>query len=423
MMTDPSVTWVNPTSLTEKLQATFSENYAPAWVPAWNLFPGNVPVFDDSTVYRMLSNPRIRMGLRFKKGPILSETRYVLECQVPEVQLYLENIFKQFMQVGMETALHSLEWGCCASEVLYKLDKGTGQMMFDKLVYLHKSSVIPQVLNNVVVGVNLRKTNEDKVLSSEYQYIGGMKKLWVVHNRDFHPIWGMSDLNGAHVPWEEFDGFGGAREARSIWFRKNAFDGGVIKYPNRTSNIGNGQTQHNRYIAASIMDRKRAGGTLALPAEIPTDPQWDYQPPQGSELPTTMMDYIRILKEEELEGMEIPPELLASSELGSSNNKRVLQQAFYTSLTLIAQEVLFAFCEQVAEPLVRLNFGQDIPFSLKDIKVVDDMSAMQMQNQPIDPETGLPSGDNIPDEAGGEGGKDPSMPDEASGSKKPTPPM
>jgi hypothetical protein len=369
------------TDIVDKLEANMSQDYAPSWIPAWSLFPGNIPVFDDTVIYRMLHNPRIRMGLRFKKGPILSETRYEVDCDNAEVKQFLEDELERFMQVGMETALHHLDWGSCACEVVYCQDPLTQRMHFDKLIYLHKTSVVPQVLHNKVVGVNLKMTSgELYTVTSPTIYIGGMKKLWIVHDRDFHPIWGRSDLYGAHTPWEEFDGFGGAREARSIWFRKNAFDGGSLRFPNRQSNV-DGRMVHNRLIAQSILDRRRTGGTLALPAEPVDQPQWEYKGPESAEAPTTMMDYIRILKEEELEGMEIPPELLASSEEGTSNNKRVLQQAFYTSLTLIAQECIFAFSEQVLESLVRFNFGMDVPFDIKKIKVQNDQDQMQLQNQ------------------------------------------
>jgi hypothetical protein len=402
-MDAPYLVEQNEPLLTEKTDNSNSNSATLIIAMALDCF-APLPPFGNLFVNRMLLEPKVKMGLRFIKGPIISDTRIQLKCKNPEIEEYINDQLNRFMSRGMETALSSIERGYSGNETVLEKDS-MKRYCFKRLNHLAYNQIEPQVLKGKVVSIRVKpeavadpgdndKPNsnvdapieEDKSAENVIQ-LSGVKKFWTVHNRDFNCVFGRSQLIGAHIPYHELCSMGGIREAVNLWFRKNAFDGGIIWAPDGYSKFQGVQVE-NRVIAQSALDSKRSGGTLVFPSgtDDKGNPIWRYEPPSSGEAPQTLLEWHDKLGDLIWEGMEVPPELSQGAEAGGSNNKRVIQTAFYTLCTSIATNIIHDFNEQILKPLVRVNFKkkfgeENIGYEIVKVTVINEMDYLNQQNQ------------------------------------------
>lgn len=356
---------------------------------------GPMPSFGHLLLDRMLIQPEVKMGLRFLLGPIIADTRIEIESINPDVQEYVEDMYGRFMARGMETALNCVRRGFCANETLFEKTY-KGQFAFKELKHIDYRMANPIVKDGKVIGIEVSPEavicdeGEKQVPNAtKKKVLTGIKKFWTVHQRDMNAIFGRSQLLGSHIPYWELCSTGGIRDVINIWFRKNAYDGGEMYVPDGSSKIDNVMVE-NRVIAQRILDLKRSGGSLVLPSATDENgnPLWRYNPPSAADAPKTLLDWYRSLKEQIWEGMEVPPELAMGTEAGQSNNKRVIQTAFYTLCTGIATNIIHDFDEQVGQKLVRLNFMKKLPidqigYRIKKVTVISEMDYLNQQNQQV----------------------------------------
>lgn len=145
---------------------------------------------------------------------------------------------------------------------------------------------------------------------------------------------------------------------RRQWFHRNAFTGPVITYPRGASPPVNqsGTTVDpvsNQRLALQMIDKYISGNGLAIPADV----GWEVQTPQSMSVPEGLLEYGDSLRDEEWEGMGIPPEVARAEGTGAFGGRRVPQQAFYAILQDLTQGIITDFDAQILRPLVALNFG------------------------------------------------------------------
>jgi hypothetical protein len=86
--------------------------------------------------------------------------------------------------------------------------------------------------------------------------------------------------------------------------------------------------------------------------------EWEYNPPKGAVTPTGLEQYIDLLRDEELEGLCIPPEVVQSAGndgMGSATGRMVPLMAFIATLTPIGRFIISDFCEQILPILLYYN--------------------------------------------------------------------
>ena len=369
-----------------------------------------LPPFGNLVIDRMLLEPKVKLGLRFIKGTISANTQYEVECKNPEIKTFVEGQLDKFMARGMKIALKALHRGYAANEVVYER-LPDGRFSFCYLNHIDYRAVTPLHLYGKVVSI--RVTPEAVVDDDSQEQIKAraaikpitlnhMKKLWVVHQRDENTVYGRSQLLGAHIPYHEIASFGGMRDGLSVWFRKNAFDGGIIWAPDGNGKL-DGQIVENRLIAQRILDNKRNGGSLVFPSAYDDkgNKLWDYKEPSSGEAAETHLKWFDVMGDQVWEGMEISPDLCRSADAGAGSNVKVLKDAHYDLCTGIATDIIHDFDGQSLRPLVHLNYcrkfnAQDLYYEIKKIKVVSDTDRINQENQmggsepEVDPETGEP---------------------------------
>jgi hypothetical protein len=138
-----------------------------------------------------------------------------------------------------------------------------------------------------------------------------------------------------------------------------------------------------------MIEKKRTGGVLTLPNTVGPDGSgraWEYLPPQGNPVPAGLLDYGDLLKDEVLEGMGIPPEIIQSSGetgFGSASGRQVPQMAFYSLLLELKHWLVLDFDAHVLRYLVTLNFG-NVPYEIISKSLMED----KVEPNPNDPYAG-----------------------------------
>ena len=123
---------INPNQL---LGSPLTADYLPEGYTGMFLFARNRPPFSGTVIREMMSDPRVIFGLWLIKGPILSNSRFKIDCDDEKVTKYLIENVTRFWRNSAARALKSIEWGYSASEVLYRVVEG--KIHFDILKDIH----------------------------------------------------------------------------------------------------------------------------------------------------------------------------------------------------------------------------------------------------------------------------------------------
>ena len=344
---------------------SLTEDYAPSpytFSSGWIL--GNrFPRFTMYHIPAMLTDPRITFGLWLIKGPIISKSRFYVECERSEgsrhtIREFIKKNLTRFLRVGLSKTLEAVEYGWYCGEVIYEVQDGL--LTFRGIKPLSPMDCRAVTLKGSLVGAYVKN-----VPGKAQVYLGGMKKVWVVHDQNKHPYYGRSRLFGAFLPWIEMWTDGGFRDSRRLYHHKYAFDGGILYHPPGSTKIyedgsGNAIYQSNKELARDCLEKKKTGGTMTLPNTTDASGRrmWEYVPPNVTAPASNVGEYGKDLKDEEWEGMGIPPEVARAEGSGAYAGRAVPQDAFYSTLQELQKDQLTAFDEQVLRPLVLFNFGK-----------------------------------------------------------------
>jgi hypothetical protein len=339
------------------------------------------PWFNFMTIETMLRDPRIKFGLNLIKGPIATYTKFFTEeeadspdihtaiveldyhfpyavvCKNKDQEQFIIQQFNRFWEVGIHKALKAIEWGFSGSQVLYRRNS-KGQLIFDNLHPYNSQQLRCLTRNSGIIGF-IRDNDRSR-------YIPLGKGFWHLHAREQDNYYGESRLKGAHVPWHETWMLGGARDIRRTWFFRHAYDGGEIYYPEGFYQDENGQNISNEHLAVKMAEAKRTGSTAIFPSrkDLQGKRQWEYEPPKAGMTPQGLPEYIQVLRDEELEGMGIPPEVVTAggdSGFGGATGRMVPLMAFIASLTPIGCDLINDFRQQILDPVLLplANFKED----------------------------------------------------------------
>lgn len=364
------------------------------------------PYFTLQTAKTMMLDSRIKYGLSLIKGPITTYTKfftseeaespsihtaivelnyhfpYAVTCDNPEHEKFIIDQLNRFWEVALSKVLTAIEWGYSASEVRFKR-KQDGSVHFDNLYLIPPFGVQCVTKRKGIIGF-IR--NRDK---NTYVPIG--KGFWHVHQRERNNYYGESALKGAHIPWHETWTLGGARDIRRTWFFKNAYDGGELYYPEGSYQDAQGNIITHEEHAVRMLEMKRSGSGMIFPSTKGLDGkrQWEYVPPSSNVTPSGMEDYIRLMRDEMLEGLGVPPEVVQSAGndgMGSATGRMVPLMAFIASLTPIGTHIIGDFCEQILPLLLHFN-GMPDDYTIRRIvpKTQENVNSEFEQTQNGDP--------------------------------------
>lgn len=371
----------------EQLKKVYTGNEMPvSFLPQLMMsIPHQRPPFNFYAIRDMLTDPRIHFGLSLIKGPIHSFTKffnseesdsenvhrmiveselyfpYKVSCEKKEIEEFAVRNLRRFWQLGVIKALTALEFGYSGHEVIYRDavigdDDSKKYIVFDNLKRLSYQNLRAVTKNGALVGLHIKQRTRNL-------YIGIPKSFWHVHAREVHPIYGSSRLWGAYPSWWQIWSEGGARDVVKTWYHRNAFDGGTMYYPHGYTQLASGEQVPNVNLATEMLAKKRAGGYFIFPNEKDDrgKQSWEYDPPAGAVAPQGLLEYLKFLTKEELEGMGIPPEVVeqaGSGGLGSATGRKVPMVAFMSTLQTVTDFLINDFRQQILTPMINVNYGK-----------------------------------------------------------------
>jgi hypothetical protein len=137
-----------------------------------------------------------------------------------------------------------------------------------------------------------------------------------------------------------------------------------------------------------MLEMKRSGSGMIFPSTKGLDGkrQWEYVPPSSNVTPSGMEEYIRLMRDEMLEGLGVPPEVVQSAGndgMGSATGRMVPLMAFIASLTPIGTHIIGDFCEQILPLLLHFN-NMDDDYTIRRIvpKTQENVNAEFEQQNP-----------------------------------------
>jgi hypothetical protein len=331
----------------------------------------------------MMRDPHLWYGMELLKGPIVSKAKFLCESDDTEVIEFVERQFDRFWQRAIDKALDCLVWGYSGSEVEYEFSKSNGTLEFKDLRYLHPSDIKPVIKDGELLAIEIRHAEKCEhshtTDTNSTIYLKPPKVFWTVHDKKASRWFGRSRLEGAFDSWWEIWQPKGYRGIRHLWYYRHAYDGGVLYYPDGTTqDPETAEEVSNAIIAQEMLDRKETGSSLALPNKTGENRDWEYENPKGNPPPEGLLEYGDVLRDELWEGIGVPPEVAKQEETGSFAGRRVPQQAFYSYVQQIANEIAWDFDDQIVRKLVKLVYGPDVDYEIVPKPIMETLQEEEM---------------------------------------------
>lgn len=315
----------------------------------------------------MTPHPQIDFGLRILRAPLYRVT-WTVEADSPKVGKYVDEQLRNFWDGHLrQITTSTFSYGVSCGELSDRVSRG--QIVFDRFDDVHPQDAKPIRFTDGKhkgdwAGVRIKGITGDETSSLGFD-LQAPHAWWFPGEAQFGNYWGIPRLKGAHEPFLEKVGKGGAIASRRLWFKKCAFRGGQIRHPMGKTEYeiqGGGTVAiDNQDLARQIVERYENGGTLALPNDKDEKGEylWVFEPPGPNGEVGGILEYPKELDKEILRGLGIPPELVEASSVGSGWNGRAIPATqFYTSEDEVAQLIVKCADDQLIRPRVALNFGR-----------------------------------------------------------------
>lgn len=391
------------------LLRTETRDYLPNAYRSYYFYQFRTPPFSLRYVESMCGDPHIALGLQLLKGPIMAKARFYVDCDNNECKEFLKKNISRFWRNSAFRALRCIEWGYAPTEVIYKEEDGN--LEFSVLKDIQSLDCRAVTDNGYYVGFTVRN-----IVGKGKTYVPGPKGFWSLHDRQHHPFYGRSRLYYPYLPWIEMWGEGGYRESRKVFYYRASHTGARIWFPPGTtpnqvqgSGAPGGQTGvygnlNNKDIARELVEKMRSGSTLALPSLPDDQPQWKIEDPQPIQIPAALEDWGDRLRKEQWEGLGILSEVAEAEGTGAYAGRQVPQEAFYSILQTISNDLISDADEQIFRWLVTINFG-NVPYEIIPFRLLreEDQAAGEGAISDAPPSAGndgriIPGGSSMPGE-------------------------
>ncbi len=347
------------------------------------------PVFTTFDVPRMMRDPQVIFIADMWCAPY-QKIKFKCRAEREPVANFVQNTIRRFWKQSVGPILRRyFEHGFGAGCAEYRPHKGFVRL--DRVNELECREVEPRVYSCDDPHGRWRK-NQFAGFDLGHVFVGSPHAFWFAGMARYGPFYDRAPLSGMFEPWLEKNGRNGANHLRQLWFRKHAADGGLMRYPDGTTNMGTDespQVRNNADLAREMLDYKETMSTMVLVNDkqpgangsADGDYEWDYTPSQGHADVAGFLEYPERLDDLMLKGAGIPKELISGSESGSGYNGRMVPlQGFLGKVDELAN-VLVRATEAWLRPLVELNFGPEEWYEVETVSLADQLEQEQTDKQ------------------------------------------
>lgn len=344
------------------------------------------PRFSMVQADRMLSDPKITIGLAMRDAMLINADIKV-EGGHPEIEEFIEDMWSTLWTTSAHLILRTKVHGFRAFEPIYSLaprgHRWEGKYIITGVKDFHPRHTTPLVHNGRVVGTRVRNVGGH---SKGKVDLFGLKSLWTTFAAEYGSFFGTSLLYHAYEPWYEKWMRGGAIEMRRLRMQKDSYRSDYMEYSyGKTIKDISGRVISMKEIGRGITDALRAGATVGIPnnmsGEGPTATRWlEWKPGQQISGSHESRNYPRELDEEQLEGLQVPMEVLEAATSGSGFSGRAVP--FNAFLGVLQPELTCYVADidrQLLRPLAWVNFGMEPVYHVTPVSLIKTIGE-QMKN-------------------------------------------
>jgi hypothetical protein len=327
----------------------------------------------------MRRDPQVIFGMAILRAPLYGVTWNV---KAPtKVAEFVNATIQRVWQRSLRKVLHFLEYGVHAGEITHTLEDGL--VRFDHVWDVHPRDARPLEYKDGphrgdVAGLMVNPTGASTG-------IGRIDLLaphawWFPGNAEFGGLYSRPAMSGAYLPWKEKRGRNGAIDSRRLWYKKCAFHGPRMRYPDGSTDFGTPSQPNlrsNQDVAREIAEKFENGGILALPNDLHSGDAshfaWEWEDSGSIQEVAGLREYPKDLDREILIGLGIPPELVEAATVGSGYSGRAIPaQMFFTLMDEYARLIIQYIDQLIIRPLITLNFGRKTKYEI----LVNSLAAM-----------------------------------------------
>ncbi len=354
----------------------------------------------------MKRDPQVRFALRILYSP-LSKVEWEIDADDADSGEQADIAFRRIWERHRAQLFQSVIYGWLGCEVEYGQDQD-GSIIFDQLEDIHPLDCRPLRQGRRLAGlslVNLAQNAGDTVYDEQgipTHWILPPRSLWLAYEPEFGSFYGRGKLATMWLPWREKTGRHGAWDIRRMWYLKNAYRGGTMRFPEGERDDGTGNLQSNIDYAMQLVESEETGGVKVLPGERDADGRyvWEYEPPAVNGDVKGVLEYVQELDTDILRACQIPPEVVQAATVGSGwSGRSVPFLVFLDMVDDMANAIAQPVWEQIVRPMVAANRGEQ---AARDV---------QLRLKSLVPEEAGPDGG----QAGAGGGGMPGVPQAAQG--------
>jgi Phage Mu protein F like protein len=319
----------------------------------------------------MLTHPRVESALDYYKSGLADLQIETIEASTPEVAKFAKKEFERFVTRARVQFQHCYDYGWNGYEVCYAVEDD--QLVFDFLIDFHPRDTNVLTMDQGYVGIRVKRIDTGYgAVDLEGPLQGPPKAFWATHHRRYNQWHGRSQLYAAWKPWRRLAAPDGAESVVDGGIYRFAYCGPVLYYPPEDYAAQNPSAVPNpvpgRDNARVFVEQAKAGVGVAFPniTDEHGNRKWDLEWPTSTLNVAGLLEYVQYLKREISEGIGTPSELLEASESGSGYSGRAIpMESFLAGQQQNGEEFLKQWQEQIGDPLVHWNYGNDAWFRIK----------------------------------------------------------
>lgn len=332
------------------------------------------PILTLLKMEEMLLDPAIKLGLSFLKAPIRKAT-LIIKSKNPALREWLATNIRRFWRLPLRRVMRGFEYGFSGCEVMYEMAEdaaGDKKIFLKGLKDFAPRDTRPLTYRGQIAGIRVKCPVELSAGSIGGNVdLVGPKALWYAHDMRAGNWFGRSVLMGTQGTYEERNGKDGALDSRFHWYYRHAFRGPSVRYP--TQNFvkpgADGELMYlsGRDIAAEIATLGKNGQATIIPSMKDKNgvEMFSVEWPQTSTSSgMDIRDYVKDLRAETWNGLEIPDEIIAAEGTGALAGRRIPERAFYSSREDELNEIIDFLDPQVLKPVAMMNYGRDAQYEL-----------------------------------------------------------
>lgn len=329
------------------------------------------PPFSMITAELMLFDHKVTLALAIRNG-LLAQMEIEVVGGPPGIREYVQRQWERVWTAAGEVMCESKHSGWVGFEPMFSVGDSAspdaGRSVFSGYRDFHPRDIRPLVSDGKVCGLTVNGCKENAQKLSLFN----PKGVWLTYRDRYSSHYGQSLLQHAYAPWHEKWQRGGAIKLRQLRMMKDAWRGDVIRYPEgRKTTTPGGQVMSWRDVGREMLQLVMAGGIMGFPSTRTSDGknyEWDYTPPTAVEGATQIHEYKKELDTEIVEGLEVPGEVLQTTEGSSSlgdGGRSIPMVGLLASLQREAQGIVGQIDDQLIRPLVRYDYACEPSYTIK----------------------------------------------------------